>query len=46
MIGSRMKSIHDTRRDNLRLLIDRHQAFGMELTQGHPQRHLLFADVL
>jgi hypothetical protein len=34
------------RHDTLRLLIDRHQTFRMELTQGHMRRHLLFIDRL
>ena len=33
--------LHDARHDALRLLIDRHEAFGMELTQGHLQGYSL-----
>jgi hypothetical protein len=38
--------LHHARHDALSFFIDRHQAFGMELTQRHMQGHLLFIDRL
>ena len=45
-VGEGGAQLHDAGHDALRLFIDRHQAFGMELAQRYMQCHLLFTEPL